>query len=170
VIFSGWENPPISKKQFIAVSIFLTLAVSLTGVRIYSDSLTSNQAEIPGLKNNSCDKIDSSVSTKFETPLPIRFKSTSSLNKVFFDNSLDSVRGSSYQLDIELAKNEYEASQLLISADSRIANVSVEVSDLINCNTQSTLKANDHVEINAIAYINVNMEEQKSDLEEPILR
>lgn len=45
----------------------------------------------------------------------------------------------------------------------------VEVSDLINCDTQAKLKAAEHVEINAIGYINVNMEAQKTNLEEPKL-
>ncbi|MBT8124158.1 MAG: DUF4091 domain-containing protein, partial [Gammaproteobacteria bacterium] len=82
---------------------------------------------------------------------------------------IDSVGGLTNQFDIELAKNEHEAAQLLISADLDISGVDVEVSDLINCDTQSELMAGEHVEINPIAYINVNMKAQKSNLEEPIL-
>ncbi len=121
------------------------------------------------LENKRCDKIDSSAGIQFRAPLPIKLKSTSSLNKVFFENNIDSVSGSTDRVDIELAKNEYEAAQLLISADSIISDVLVEVSDLINCNTQTKFQSAEHIEINAIGYINVNMEAPKTDLEEPKL-
>jgi len=149
--------------------IILGVAASMIGYWNISDELILNEAEISILKNQSCDKFDSSIGAQFSSPLPIQFKSTSSLNKVFFESNIDSVKGSSYQVDIELAKNEYEAAQLLISAETSISNISVEVSDLINCDTRSTLKTNDNIEISAVAYINVNMQKQKTNLEEPIL-
>jgi len=157
------------KKLLMVGSIVLSLALSLLGFRYFSDTFKVNETKTQILKNIKCDKIDSAVNAQFRDPLPVKIKATSSLNKVFYDSNIGSVRGSSYQMDIELAKNEYEASQLLISADSKILDIAVEVSDLVNCDTHSILKASEHVEINAIAYINVNMENQKTELEEPIL-
>ncbi len=156
----------ILKKRFVTGWILLGLAVVLIGFRNCTDL---NEVKISTLENQKCDVIDSAAKIQFGTPLPIQLKSTSSLNKVFFESNIDLVGGSTNQLNIELAKNEYEAAQLLISADLDIADVFVEVSDLINCDTQSKLMAREHVEINTIAYVNVNMKAQKSNLEEPIL-
>jgi hypothetical protein len=156
----------ILKKPFMAGLILLGLTVVFIGIRNCTDL---NQVKISSLKNKRCDKIDLSAGIQFGTPLPIQLKSTSSLNKIFFESNIDLIGGSNSQLDIELAKNEYEAAQLIISADLNIADVFVEVSDLINCDTQSKLIASEQVEINAIAYVNVNMKAQKSNLEEPIL-
>lgn len=166
VTISIKENLLIFRKRFIVGLILLFLAVVLVGFR----SCTGlNEIETSRLGNKRCDKIDSSVGIQFRDPLPIQLKSTPSLKKVFFENSIDSVSGSTHQLDIELAKNEYEAAQLVLSADLKISDVLVEVSDLINCDTQTKLKGAEHVEINAIGYINVNMEAQKTNLEEPKL-
>lgn len=156
----------ILKKRFVTGLILLGLAVVLIGFRNCTDI---NEVKISTLENQKCDVIDSANGIQFGTSLPIQLKSTSSLNKVFFESNIDVVSGSTNQVDIELAKNEYEAAQLLISTDSNIAGVFVEISDLINCDTQAKLMAREQVEINAIAYVNVNMKAQKSNLEEPIL-
>ncbi len=154
------------QKRFIAGLIILVIVVVLVVVRNYT---VLNETTISRLENKRCDPIDASLGIHFDAPLPVQIKATSSLNKVFFDSNIGSVRGSTDQMDIELAKNEYEAAQLLISAESKISDVLVEVSDLINCDTQKTIKAREHVEINPIGYVNVNMDEQKTNLEEPTL-
>jgi len=161
----------ISKKRLLSgfVLVGLVLALVLISFRNSNDGLLFNDGNSENLKNKGCDNIDSFTAIHFDTPLPVQLKSTSSLNKVFYDSSIDTVKGSPYRVDIELAKNEYEASQLLISSASNIADVSIEVTDLINCDTQSKIMASEHVEISPIAYISVNMDDQKANLEEPIL-
>lgn len=156
----------ILPKRFTAALILLVLTVVVIGFR---NCASSHAIKIASLKSKRCDQIDSSAEIKFSGPLPIKLKSTSSLNKVFFDSDIDSVAGSTHQLDVELARNEYEGAQLLISADSIISNVLVEVSDLTHCNTQTKLRAREHIEINTIGYINVNMEARRTNLEEPKL-
>lgn len=156
----------VLKNRFIAGLTILSLAAVLIAIRIYTDV---DVVKTLSLRNINCDEIDSSFGIQFHKPLPIQLKSTSSLNKVFFESNIDAISGSTNQLEIELAKNEYEAAQLLLSADTSIPDVVVEVSDLTNCETRVKLPASEHIEINTIAYINVNMEAQKSDLEEPIL-
>jgi len=153
----------------VAGSLILGVAASMIAYWNSSDEFMLNEAETPILKDQKCDQIDSSASAQFSAPLPIQYKSTSSINKVFFESNIESVKGSSYQVDIELAKNEYEAAQLLISAKTITSNISVEASDLINCDTGSKLQASENIEISAVAYINVNMQKRKTNLEEPIL-
>lgn len=79
---------------------------------------------------------------------------SSSLNKVFQDPPFDFQGSFTTTAEIELARNEYEATQLVLFPDRDLHNIKISASDLKQTHGKHKIPATD-IEINIIGYINL---------------
>ncbi len=78
---------------------------------------------------------------------------TSSLNKVYFEEPTEFAGDMINQGSIELAKNEFEAIQLVLFPKADMDQVQVQVSDLVKQSNTATIGQED-IQINVIGYVN----------------
>lgn len=79
---------------------------------------------------------------------------TSSLNKIFQTKPFNFNGLNSNQTEIELALNEYEATQLVLFPESDLADITITVAPLIHENNTDTISV-DSIQINPIGYVNL---------------
>jgi hypothetical protein len=79
---------------------------------------------------------------------------TSPMNKVFFEKPIDFQGQMTEQTTIYLAKNEYEATQMVLFPQRDLKNVSVHISDLQADNGVGSIPSSD-IEINPVGYVDL---------------
>ena len=79
---------------------------------------------------------------------------TSSLNKVFQSKPFNFKGRFSQQAEIELALNEYEATQIILFPEAGFTDITVNVGPLTHENKTDTI-ASDFIQINPIGYVNL---------------
>lgn len=79
---------------------------------------------------------------------------TSSLNKVFQTKPFHFQGKLSKQAEIDLARNEYEATQVVLFPEADITDITVNVSPMIHENKTDTIKP-EFIQINPIGYVNL---------------
>jgi len=79
---------------------------------------------------------------------------TSSLNKVFQTEPFNFKGDFSQQAEIELALNEYEATQIVLFPKADLTDITVEVSPLVHENNTDRIPG-EFIQINPIGYVNL---------------